>query len=641
MAPSFTALLIGLSAWGATAWGAPLASELQQSSSLSLAGPIVWEDPDLTWNVGDLPKIATLGSADDVVYKRDNWPGPSKATVDITGGFLLANDDLVLRFNILDSTGALPNDPAGGDLEKSLHAELWLTNTQTGQTIQLGFSPGNFNDIPPYSYQWMPKPVPTMPKPGIWAEGVTGAGRYQLLVRVPSSLTGLTPATAAMFRICLSVYFRDVYLTDTITRTAEYMMASSPGYHWNRPATFNPVAVEYGGLHRTIIDKGEVNRSASRANITIQAIDLNHGWFTALDRRYLLGTSTFDDDEPQHQAQEAPKYPTIDQVLHGGGLGSGPIVTSGRNLHPIPEEPTIVEWSTGPYPVAQLYAGQTIFGFTFHGTKHGRVVDRLVVGGKNIQGEIASVDPTSRRISFTGKYNLAPITVPLEADAPPFETIETGDLVMAVLWGPPDTAIVRKLSITRKNTAALERERDEARQHATEEVLQSSPSGRYVIVRTEYQDIYQATLLRDLRSKREEKLGESAFISGDFSSDERYLILNIHVMSNLEGCAILDLKNNWARYEIDNAAQEAIRNESHLPLWVRKEPCADHCSVYGYWSKSHSKGQHVLDLKWTSRTYERDGHNFGIELHFRHAMENPAFLLTSQSILRDEEIYRH
>jgi hypothetical protein len=181
-------------------------------------------------------------------------------------------DDTYFYFGAEVRDGNIVQNQRGEELSQGDHIELWLDTDLQGDfdtpgvdedDFHIGLSPGNFADLPPESYVWLPEQYEGM------AQGIRVAARrsqvsnapgYTLEAAIPLSLLGLdgrslVPVSGWMEGVKGRPYAPHVYfpqggqaigfavvLTNVDTPGAaepEWVTASPSGFQPGKPDTFN------------------------------------------------------------------------------------------------------------------------------------------------------------------------------------------------------------------------------------------------------------------------------------------------------------------------------------------------------------------------------------------------------------------
>ena len=127
-----------------------------------------------------------------VVYGAGAWKGPRDLAVKVFSQW--DEEALYMAFEVTDETHV--QERRKGDMWEGDHIELWLDMDLYGDyneamnsadDFQLGLSPGNFREVPPEVFIWVPSVAPTYPK-----EIAVGAQKlekgYTLEARIPTKV---------------------------------------------------------------------------------------------------------------------------------------------------------------------------------------------------------------------------------------------------------------------------------------------------------------------------------------------------------------------------------------------------------------------------------------------------------------------
>lgn len=227
----------------------------------------------------------TLDKAEQVKYGAENWEGPE----DLSGGFCWANDGkaLYLAFQVHDQT--ISQRFTNTDLWKGDYVEVWLDvdllgdfdeATNNEDDFQLGFSPGNFEDVPPAVVLWVPEGFPREHLQAIeYAVKRTEDG-YQGEVRIPWGFFGPALNLDAR-RLGAMVAFSD---NDQKKPKQETMISIAPEsvLHWGDPTYWVDLSLaEAEFTVEPLPTPTEAPESVASPSITSLAVTLQNGTLQA------------------------------------------------------------------------------------------------------------------------------------------------------------------------------------------------------------------------------------------------------------------------------------------------------------------------------------------------------------------------
>jgi len=197
---------------------------------------------------------ATIDKAENAIYGADQWKGPR----DLSGKAqaMWDKDNLYFAFSVTDNK--VYQEARGGDIWTGDHIELWLDTdldadyneaVNSEDDIQVGFSPGNFSDIPPVVYVWTPDISIDYKKIVKIASRKTKKG-YIIEAQLPinfifswtKDIPGkIQPDLNADMKMGISIELSD---TDSTKAPQKCMLSTSLDRVWGDPTTFGFLVLE-------------------------------------------------------------------------------------------------------------------------------------------------------------------------------------------------------------------------------------------------------------------------------------------------------------------------------------------------------------------------------------------------------------
>lgn len=188
----------------------------------------------------------SLSTSEYLVHRAENWRGEDDFAVRLYAGSLA--DDLIVLFKVTDRklvlpslVGSLRHRDVERQVMRSDHCELWLWGREREVMVQIGLSPGNFLDLLPFTYQWLPES--TVDVPGIQVKSRRTAQGYDLLARISADFLKKQRLWFRNSFVCLSV----LNVRNSKDAEQDCMLSSAEGYRWNDPTTFNPIKITCRG----------------------------------------------------------------------------------------------------------------------------------------------------------------------------------------------------------------------------------------------------------------------------------------------------------------------------------------------------------------------------------------------------------
>jgi len=125
------------------------------------------------------------------------------------------------------------------------HIEIWIQAPIVDRIYQLGFTPGDFKDMPPHSWVWYPKELDATQRAHIIDQLEVAAvqlddSQYRLECKIPASILGIDQLQAGM-EIRLSCEVGDA---DVTTLPHESLLSISPALNKNNPLSFALLKLE-------------------------------------------------------------------------------------------------------------------------------------------------------------------------------------------------------------------------------------------------------------------------------------------------------------------------------------------------------------------------------------------------------------
>jgi hypothetical protein len=174
----------------------------------------------------------------DVLFRPENWRG----ILDLGAWFDTKWDEKTLHIVVQVADDKLVQEWQGDSLYKGDHVEIWFDTDlagdfdlakANGDDFQIGISPGDFKELKPSVYCWLPKL-----KEGNIKEAEVAAKRtddgYILEATIPFQFLGIEPKPEKMLGFTLLVSD-----TDEKEKPQKCMIGTSPQYKWGNPTTWD------------------------------------------------------------------------------------------------------------------------------------------------------------------------------------------------------------------------------------------------------------------------------------------------------------------------------------------------------------------------------------------------------------------
>lgn len=194
------------------------------------------------------PAISTICKLDNnksVVFHPAQWHGPDAFSADIKAAYYTKGQfiSLTFFFYVTVKNPVWPASLSEREIGQSEHCEIWFCDSESGAVLQMGFSPGNFLDVKPFVWRWIPSGRHIVSNDvSIMQSEITPNG-YFLSVsfrNMDGTMVGwldrLVNETSSI-KMCLSVQ----HVGDKKDRSRDCMLSSSGEYRWKRCETFNQV----------------------------------------------------------------------------------------------------------------------------------------------------------------------------------------------------------------------------------------------------------------------------------------------------------------------------------------------------------------------------------------------------------------
>jgi len=200
--------------------------------------------------------ICRLDNNESVVFHPSQWHGPDAFSADIKAAYYTKDQfvSLTFFFYVTVKNPVWPASLSEREIEQSDHCEIWFCDSESGAVLQMGFSPGNFSDVMPFVWRWIPSGRHVVSEDvSIMQSKITPNG-YLLSVNFRNMdgemlgwLDRLVNETSSI-KMCLSVQ----HVGDKQERSLDCMLSSSGEYRWKRCETFNQVQLGANPTHGDI-----------------------------------------------------------------------------------------------------------------------------------------------------------------------------------------------------------------------------------------------------------------------------------------------------------------------------------------------------------------------------------------------------
>ena len=193
----------------------------------------------------DLSNPYLIDKKENVVYGASSWQGPG----DLSAASFSAwdEDNIYFAFRVTDDK--IVQEKTNKDMWEGDHVQVWLDTDLTGDyneavssrdDYQFGFSSGNFKNIPPEVYVWVPEGISNDYKSKIQIASTKTIDGYIVEVCIPASVFGIDKFRKGdKFGISLGPSDQD-----DSDKPQKALMSSSPDWIWGDPTTFGVLELQ-------------------------------------------------------------------------------------------------------------------------------------------------------------------------------------------------------------------------------------------------------------------------------------------------------------------------------------------------------------------------------------------------------------
>jgi uncharacterized protein YeaC (DUF1315 family) len=174
-----------------------------------------------------------IKDANQVIYGRRTGPA------DLSGSYWLGWTHEALYFKIIVADDVLLQFQPDAMLWEGDHVEIWLEAPALDRVYQFGFTPGDFEAMPPHTWVWFPEELDQRQREqvrtqlSVAAVKLDGHG-YQLEGSIPASALGIDSFRPGM-ELRMSFEIGDA---DSKDKPHEALISISPVFNRNRPTSF-------------------------------------------------------------------------------------------------------------------------------------------------------------------------------------------------------------------------------------------------------------------------------------------------------------------------------------------------------------------------------------------------------------------